>query len=35
MDVELVAKMFLILSFAWIMSCIMLPIGDCKEEADE
>lgn len=28
MDVELVAKMFLILAFAWIMSCIMLPRSD-------
>lgn len=28
MDVELVAKVFLILAFAWIMSCIMLPRSD-------
>ena len=31
MDVELVAKMFLILAFAWIMSCIMLPGSDREE----
>jgi len=28
MNLELVAKMFLILAFAWIMSCIMLPRSD-------